>query len=351
VGIILGVAIGVILFGSRHLILAGQGDFAPFYVASQLIGGEQLYDPAPYRSFLISRFGGTSDALIYIRPPFYAALLYPLGRLPYEHAHVVWMVLRLAALAGFVWLWRSHPRRTVLNASLVCFPILGSLVNGQDGLFLLFLLALTWRWVEAGQPLRAGLALSLCAIKFHLFLTLPIWLLSRSGRPLLKGFSLGAAGLVGISFATAGLRWPLAYYDLLRSSEVSPAVQQMPNLNGLLSGLPAEFYLQLAMTGAVAWACWKAATSTDRLYGFAAVLVGGLLTSYHSYFTDCMILLPAVLVIRSSDSRRILRTLSLLLLLPIPLLLSRPESYLAQGALLVVLFAMALRPAQLEAPV
>lgn len=51
--IVIGVAMGVIRYGSRHLILGGQGEFSPFY----------------------------------------AALLQPLGRLPYRQAHAVWLRL------------------------------------------------------------------------------------------------------------------------------------------------------------------------------------------------------------------------------------------------------------------
>ena len=106
--------------------------------------------------------------------------------------------------------------------------------------------------------------------------------------------------------------------------------------------MPGEIVVYAAMIVLVGWACWWASTRQEALLGFGAVLVGGLLTSHHAYFTDCMILLPAVLVVRSADVPLWLRTLSLLVLLPIPLLLSRPSAYLVQGALLVILVAMAM---------
>lgn len=318
------------------------------YVAAQLVGTDQLYEEAPYRNFLIEQFAGTSETLLYIRPPFYAALLSPLGLLPYEWSHVVWWLLRAAALVGFVMLWRIPSRMTVIGMTLACMPILGSLVNGQDGLFVLFLLALVWHRIERGKPFQAGLALSLCAIKYHLFLMLPIWLLSRSGRPLLRGFCLGASLLIGISFWVGGWNWPVEYLHLIQSSNISPIVPQMPNLHGLFSGIIGAPYLEVVGTVAVGWACWRASEQANRLYGFSAVIVGGLLTSYHSYFTDCMILLPAVLVLRDIDARPWLKKLSLVLLVPAPLLIAGPSSVLVQALLVVVLFTMALAPSDVD---
>ncbi len=342
--VLLAAVIGYLVYDSRDIVTAGRNDFAPFYVAAQLVGKQPLYQQSAYREFLIEQFGGINDALIYIRPPFHAALLWPLGLLPYETAHIVWILLRLAAVIGFVLLWRIPSRTATAWATALCLPIAGSFVSGQDSPFLLLFLALAWRWFESGRNTLAGLALSLCAIKFHLFFTLPIWLFSRVGRPLLRGFAAGAGVLTAVSFAVSGWSWPVSYLAQLRSSEISPLEAQMPNLRGLFVGLEGAAYLEAAAAVVVAWACWKAAKVPEPAYGFAAVLLGGLLVSRHAYTSDCVILLPVFLILRTFDTRRLLKTFSLLMILPAPLLAPRPAPYLIQVAFVVIFFAIALAP-------
>lgn len=342
--VLLAVVLGYLVYNSRDIVTAGRNDFAPFYVAAQLAGKQPLYQQSAYREFLIEQFSGINETLVYIRPPFHAALLWPLGLLPYETAHAVWIFLRLAAVAGFVLLWRLPSRTATMWATALCLPIAGTLVSGQDTPFLLLILALAWRWFESGRYTLAGLALSLCAIKFHLFLTLPLWLLSRTGRPLWKGFAAGAGMLTLVSFAVGGWSWPVNYLAQLRSPAISPFQAQMPNLRGLFVGLQGAVYLEAVAAILVGWACWKAAKAPEPAYGFAAVLLGGLLVSRHAYTSDCVILLPVFLILRAFDDRRLLRTFSLLMILPAPLLAPRPGPYLIQVALVVIFFAIALAP-------
>jgi hypothetical protein len=115
-------------------------------------------------------------------------------------------------------------------------------------------------------------------------------------------------------------------------------------------GLETPAYLEAAVGIAVCWACWKAAKAQEPAYGFAAVLLGGLLVSRHAYFSDCVVLLPVSLILRTFDGRRLLKTLSLLLILPVPLLAPRPAPYLIQIALIVIFFAIALAPSILNRP-
>lgn len=347
---LLTLVIGYLLYASRDIITAGRNDFTPFYVAAQIVGEQPLYQLSAYRQFLLDQFGGTNDTLVYIRPPFHAVLLWPLGLLPYETAHALWILLRVAAVLGFALLWRMPSRTGALWGVAICLPFIGSFVSGQDSPLLLLFLALAWRWFEAGRGTPAGLVLSLCAIKFHLFLTLPIWLLSRTGRPLLKGFAAGTAALVLISFAAGGWSWPAEYLTQLQSSEISPAETQMPNLRGLFIGLPGVLYLEAGAALAVGWACWKAVKSPEPAYGFAAVLLGGLLISRHAYISDCVILLPVFLILRTFESRSLLKLLSVSLVLPAPLLTQRPAPYLIQLAFVVIFFAITLAPSVVSRP-
>ena len=68
-------------------------------------GSEQLSDSGPpgrKSRTGQARKGIPSDTLPFTRPPYYAVMLWPLGRLPYFPAYVIWQVLNVAALAGFI---------------------------------------------------------------------------------------------------------------------------------------------------------------------------------------------------------------------------------------------------------
>ncbi len=61
-------------------------------------------------------------------------------------------------------------------------PALAGLLQGQDVAFLLLLAALAIRLEGGGQDFAAGLVLSLCSIKFHPFLLLPVLLLAQGKK-------------------------------------------------------------------------------------------------------------------------------------------------------------------------
>src|SRR6185437_4648306 len=97
------------------------------------------------------------------------------------------------------------------------------------------------------------LILSLCLIKFHLFLLLPVLFLGRREWRLMSGFALGATSLLVVSFA-AGLTWPQSYISL-NLPAVNEDSRLMPNLHGLSAHFPrpvfVEFFLSLAVIALV----------------------------------------------------------------------------------------------------
>jgi hypothetical protein len=158
---------------------------------------------------------------------------------------------------------------------------------------------------------------------------------------MVSGFAIGAAGLLLISFAVAGLHWPVEYYHTLIDSDVHPDVTSMPNLHGLLFGLPAAWILQILAVAGVITAAWRVMRRTSFLYGLATALVGGLLISYHSYLSDCALLLPAATVIYSQAPSRWLQLICALLLTPFAYFLlinPRPAPYVMQ-LIIVACFA------------
>ncbi len=271
--------------------LGGGWDFLPIYTAARLAGTHDLYNATAVHAAEIAFSGRTGPSLLFTRLPFVAALAWPLGLLSWNAAHVAWMVLRLAAILGFLFLWPHTPRRVTTLACAWFVPLAGAIANGQDVPFLLLWLALAERLRER-RPFAAGLILALCLAKFHLFLLLPVFLWIHRRR-LVPGFLAGCAALAGLCFAAGGLAWPQAYLALLRLPQINPGERAMPNLHAL--GLPfgAELALSLAVFAAAAIAIRRVSDRT----ALAVTLAAGILLSYHAYFADLSLLLPALLVL------------------------------------------------------
>lgn len=316
--------------------LEGRNDFIPLYVAAGLSGSAELWEAERYFRFMHERFGDYGDALVWIRPPFYALLLKPLSWFKFETAHAVWWLVRVAALLGFVALWRIPSRGDAGLFLCLSLPALAGLLQGQDVAFVLLLVAIAVRLAGARRDLPAGLALSLCAIKFHLFLLLPALLLAQRKGRILAGLAGGVAAWIALSFVAGGLDWPLRYTRVVFAQSVSPRFESMPNLHGLLAGAPiAEWTLSVAVL-LLSCVTFRRASFQD---GFAICLLGGLLISRHAYVADCLLLLPVSLVFVTGDRPAGLRFAAMLLLWPPLYLMLLAGGGLAQFAqVFLVLF-------------
>jgi Glycosyltransferase family 87 len=267
----------------------GDNDFLAFYTSGRLAGGGRLYDTALFQQAEVQEIGSARPELLATRPPFFAMLFRPLARLSYGTAYLVWLGLLGAATVGFVLLW---PDRQA--AALACCwsgGLAACFTNTQDLPLILLWLALALRLREK-HPFLAGLALALCAAKFHVFVFLPLLVWRHR---LWRGFVAGAAALVALSFA-AGWDWPRQYWAVLAHAPVHPRTAIMPNLHGLLAGAPHGAAWEALASAAIAGAVWMVVRRTDFAWGLAAVLTGGLLVSYHAYLQDCAVLLPALLI-------------------------------------------------------
>jgi hypothetical protein len=291
---------------------------------------------------MIHRFEALHESLRFTRLPFYATLLWPLSLLSYEAAYWVWWLLRVAALAAFLALWRIPSRGDTLLFTVLSVPVFASLAAGQDTVFLLLLVALAFRWHGQGKDFSAGLSLSLCAIKFHLFVLLPLlfWR-QRLGR-MAAGFGSGGAILLAVTLVVEGRRWPIDYFVVLTDTRVHPNPESMPNLHGLCAAFPYGTYMEAAAAAAVVYGAWASLRRSSFASAFGLALVGGLLLSYHSYLMDAVVLLPALLALLAEARRRSIKIAGALLLSPPAalLLVSQPPwSYVTQAALVVFFFA------------
>jgi hypothetical protein len=70
----------------------------------------------------------------------------------------------------------------------------------------------------------------------------------------------------------------------------------MPNVHGLVAGLPHSSVWEIAGMLAVAFLTWIACRKGGFEYGLAAVLAGGVLVAPHAYIQDAAMAIPAVLI-------------------------------------------------------
>lgn len=312
--------LGLLSIGKEPLT-TGYNDFAPIYAGIKLVGTPNMYDAHQIPELITEQFGSTSAAWRYTRLPFHAVFLWPLGQLPYRSAYLAFVALQLAAVAAFAAMWRIPSGAHATAFTLLCMPAFFALLSGQDAVFLLLWIALAVRWEGRGSPFWAGIALSLCAIKFHLFMLLPLLLVGQRRWRMLAGVSTGGLGLLLISFVAAGFRWPLDYYTVLTDPSIHRAPHVMTNLQGLLHGFPRGGALEILCAALIVAVTWLVVRRTSFQAGLAVVLVGGLLVSYHAYQSDCVLLLPAALLLASRLQGHWTQLLGILLLTP-PLYLS-----------------------------
>ena len=312
-----GLAVSAFLFGpSLQVTLQGLNDFMNFYSGTHLTFTDKMYDVPANLHVMRESAGWENVNRLFNRPPFYALLLWPLGRLPFLPASHLWEILVVATVAAFCLLWPGDRKGT----TMVCcwsFPLFHVFANGQDVAVLLVLVALAVRAVRKGQDARAGILLSICSIKFHLFLLLPILILGQRRWRLLGGLAQGGAVLAMLSFAAGGWDWPVKYFRLLLNPIGNPWPKLMPSIHGISSSLPHSGIWEAFGTLAVVLLVCHSVRKGGFEYGLAAVLVGGILLAPHVYLSDCALTVPALLLTLPLASRAWQHGFHLFLLSPV----------------------------------
>lgn len=333
-------------FLQRGRALRGQNDFVALYTGAKLAGTPDLYSRPANLRMVHSILGFNMDSVVYTRPPFYAAFLKPLAFLPYEVAYGVFSLLMLSGMLWFVLRFSRECLDLPLLAAM-SIPLIGSLCGGQDTPILLVVVGLSLLLTRKGKDFAAGLVLSLCAIKFHLFLFLPLLLLVKGRWRILRGAACGTAALFATGLLVAGPDSVRQYMAVLRDPWINPSAAGMPNLHGLVAALNGGPDLEAALIVAVAGAfVWLLRSAAGYEFLFAAAIVCGLLVSFHSSVADDVLLLPVFVSVVATSSSPALRVTSALLLTPVPyftLFASPPYSALLPLSLLLLcgLFCLA----------
>ncbi len=158
------------------------------------------------------------------------------------------------------------------------------------------------------------------AIKFHLFLFVPVLLVLKRRWLILCGATIGAAACTAFGIlASGGVNSWIQYVKVLRDPWINPSATIMPNIHGLVAVLNGGIGLELLLATLVLAAfLWVVRRSDDFEFLLAVSLMCGLLVSFHSGVADDIILLPVFIAIVRSCPMPSLRATSALVLTPVP---------------------------------
>ena len=310
-----------VFWNARRLIAAGLPDFAIYYCAGTVVRqglGHQLYDPAA--RFEVQQQFATAVPLFrgplpWTHPPFEALFFIPFSYLSYLTAYVLWNLLNLVLVGATLWLLRDYLPRLRTRApalwllAIAFFPVFFNLLEGQDGIVLLFLYALVFRFLCNKRDAAAGAFLALGLFKFHLVLPFVLLLLLQKRWRMLYGFLpaclltvLASITIAGVRALSAYPRYVLYWEDVLAGKDRVPA--GMPNLRGLVYVFlpngryagPVVLLVSLALMFFVARRCRSARSDAFDL-NFSLALVATLLVSYHVVSYDLSVLLIPVFLL------------------------------------------------------
>jgi glycosyl transferase family 87 len=307
-----------VLTGS--VFLQGAADFRSFYSAGwavRLGEASKLYDLEFTRRLQDLYAGTKSIPLPYTHPPFEALLFQPLTHLNYLHAYLSFLAFNVGLLTLTFWLMRPFMESLSrlywwLPGALVLayLPIAATLIQGQDSVLLLAILASAVVALDRQLDGLAGLLVGLGLFRFQVTLPIAVLFLFWRRWRFLASFGLMATVLVTISawmmgaslisYARLLLGISLHLQSALNYARYSHAVQvaMMPNVRGLiigathLSGVWLQVFISVISLALFGLAARTRTQGRNRLLLAIAVCVP---INYHLLIHDLSILfLPVV---------------------------------------------------------
>lgn len=200
------------------------GDFPSFYSAGQIVlegEGSALYD-AHLQLETQSELLPDGEFLYFAYPPFTAAGYSLIAWMPYGLAFGLHTVLALAALVGSLVAIRPLVRGYLDGATrlglaalacLVSYPVIRSVMGGQNATFTLLGLALVARFDHENRPIATGMAAAAMLYKPQFgLLVMALLLVGRRWRAF--SWAVGASAvLFGVGMAVTGEVWISGWLD------------------------------------------------------------------------------------------------------------------------------------------
>jgi hypothetical protein len=323
---ILPILVGIQLLGWITIfpdaLLHGHADFRQLYAAGYMVRtghASELYDIRAQQQFQDVLVGNDERALPFIRPAYQALFFVPFSLLPYRTAYLAFLAVNLVLLAMTFWILRPNMRNLSrvwqglpVFIFLVFYPSALALMQGQDSILLLLLLAAALVALEQGQERRAGILVGLGLFRMQIVIPIALlFLLWRRWR-FFAGFALSAGLLSLISLWVVGIAQTAAYAhslflvgtNLATAQQFPLRVSIMANLRGLLAGLlgarlPAFWIQALTIVASILVLLWAARAVPGKQKAadaFVIAITAGLIVSYYLFIHDLSVLLIPIVI-------------------------------------------------------
>lgn len=293
----------LVSLGLLSLVFYGYAkdiDFIGYWAAGRLMRAHSNpYSHADLKRIEHAAGGTWKNPIVMRNPPWSLFLVIPLGYCNVLGAIFVWMGLMLVAGVVSIRLLSAGSKPPPVIVYLFA-PILYCAMSGQSPLFFLLGISIYFCWNES-RPWLAGLALTLVAIKPHLFLLFwPIALiecLRRRQYRVLAGAVLGLAAACAIALAYDPHIWA-DYMATMRSEGIEGTY--MPNiptsLRFLFPSRPEWVQLVPAILGLIwmAWFWWRHRAAWSWREQGPLLLAVSVLVSPYSWPFDQVLFLPAI---------------------------------------------------------
>jgi hypothetical protein len=316
------------LSGNGASTLTGRlgGDYAAFYGAGRIIAeGEfgELYNWKRQLDAQKDLFPGEEKSFLpFMNPPYVALAYLPLSLLPYRLSYVIHTLLLVGALLMTLHLVRPMnaqiDRHYLFAFTLLLFfyPVLRSVLGGQNTAFTLLLIACSWRAVKDRHEFRAGFFLGLLLFKPHFALPL-IGLYVLSGRWRVGITSaITALFLYVVGVLMQGPRWVIIWFEYA-SWAISPpmgfeadkAISWLGFFNALL-GVDSTFALILGWTMVsgtivgISWIWYVGGRRADLKAQIGLTAPCLLLIPPHVYYYDAGLLFFIYAVLATKNLKR-----------------------------------------------
>ena len=304
----------------------GHSDFRQLYAAAHMIRarhGHELYEYSAQKTFQDSFVSREEYVLPFLRPAYEALCFVPLSFMPYPQAYFSFMAVNLFLLvlaARILRPWTDNLAHVWRWLPLLLFPafipVCVALMQGQDSIILLTLLAAAVAMLEQRRDLGAGVLVGLGLFKFQLAIPIAALLFIWRRWRFCAGFVFSGTVLALISLWITGTPETVAHIRSLLSvgAGFGPAPEQfrvplrvtmMANLRGLVLGIAGTYLARRTITvlavGASAIVFFIVGILFHgRRYQRDTLLIAittSLLVSYYLFVHDISVLLIPIVIV------------------------------------------------------
>jgi hypothetical protein len=305
------------LLAALPAIRDGHVDFREHYAVGYMVRsghGHEIYDYSAQKRFQDQLVSRAQLALPFVRPAYQALLFAPFSFLPFRQAYFAFFVFNLAVLTLCFRILRPYMARLArtrayLPAVVFLFvPIAVALIQGQDSIILLTLLAGALACIQMDREYLAGVLVAFGLIKFQLVIPIALLFLIWRRWRFSTAFACTAVLLAAISIWIAGTAQSVHYVtsmiqmgSSLNFSSGSPVpVNQMANLHGAIYGMlgRSPYVLPLTLASSAAMIIYASFRRPHGVNAFLIAIPVSVAVSYHLGIHDmCVLLIPIVLVL------------------------------------------------------